>query len=52
MLFTSALNILLKWLEMGVWLITQVNYFSNTYKLLMNIIDKNLKCVDLKNGEL
>jgi len=30
-LFTPALNILLKWLEMGVRLNTQMNCFNNIY---------------------
>jgi hypothetical protein len=50
-LFTPALNILLKCFEMEivVRLITQVNYFSNIYKILtILIIDKSQKYFDLK----
>jgi len=38
-LFTPALNIHLKWLEMEVRSVTQMNYFSNIYRILMNIIN-------------
>lgn len=33
-LFSPALDILLKWLEMGVQLIMQVNYSNNIHKIL------------------
>jgi hypothetical protein len=34
----KKLNIVLKWVEIGERLITQVNYFNNIYKILLNII--------------
>jgi hypothetical protein len=38
-MFTTTLNILLEHLKMGLKLITQVNYFQNIFKILINIIN-------------
>jgi len=43
-LFTPVINNLLTWLEMGMLLIIQMNYFSNIYKILINIINWQQKC--------
>jgi hypothetical protein len=38
-LLIPALHILLKLLEMRVRLLTQVDYFNNIYKILVNVIN-------------